>query len=239
MSMPPLTNVSSARGAPMGRPDIHPHYDRTHVYPHLELVRLRFVDGAYDEGGAYWGAPATVWRAYAELEDGELVDFYLRATNRAEAEAAAAAQYPKATFAPMEADAVQAAILRGMALAFFACTYADQADECGQPLSGEIMNQLPDEIDPAALHAATTLHFDLERVNGCPLLELYTRHPGSTDDPEQWGHYAAMQAMGQGVGLRDYDITDDQVKVPYACFDSGCLEKDYFQPVDEDDAAED
>jgi hypothetical protein len=236
MSMPPLTNVSSARGAPMGRPDIHPHFDRHHVCPHLELVRLRFVDGDYDEGGAYWGAPATVWRAYAELEDGELVDFYLRANNRAEAEAFAGRQYPKATFAPPEPVALVAQLVRGMALAFFASAYADQADECGQPLQGEIMNQLPDAIDPAALHAATTLHFDLERVNGRPLLELYIRHPGTTDDPQEWGHYAAMQAMGQGVGLRDYGITDEQVKVPYAEFGSHSLEQDYFQPVDDEDA---
>lgn len=234
MIIPSLTNVSSARGAPMGRPNQHASEPHDQLRPVLSLVRLRFEDGDYDEGGAYWGAPATVWRVYGEVAD-EVIDFYLRAANREAAEAAALQEYPLAAFAPPEPDAVVAQLVRGMALAFFACTYADQADECGQPLSGEIMNQLPDEIDPAALHAATTLHFDLERVNGCPLLELYTRHPGSTDDPEQWGHYAAMQAMGQGVGLRDYDITDEQVKVPYACFDSGCLEKDYFQPVDDDD----
>ena len=28
---------------------------------HCRLFRLRFVDGCYDDGGAYWGAPANVW----------------------------------------------------------------------------------------------------------------------------------------------------------------------------------
>lgn len=234
MIIPPLTPVSSPRGAPMGRPNQHASEPRDQLRPVLVLLHLRFEDDCYDEGGAYWGLPANLWRVYGELDD-EVIDFFLRAPSREAAEAMALQDYPLATFGPPGFVAIAGHILKGMALAFFACAYADQADECGQPLSGEIIGQLPEAIDPAALHAATTLQFDMERVNGAPIADLYTRHPGTTDDPQDWGHYAAMQAMGQGVGLRDYGITDDRVKVPYACFDSGCLEKDYFQPVDEDD----
>lgn len=239
MSMPPLTQVGSARGAPMGRPAIHPHSDHHHVEPALELIRLRFVDDCYDEGGAYWGLPANVWRAYAELEDGETVDFYLRANNRATAEAEAKKLYPRATFAPPDADTAAEQVELGMAWAFFASSYADQADECGQSLSGEIMNQLPDACDPAALHAARTLRMDMERVNGVPIADLYAQHPGTTDDARDWGHYAAMQAMGHGVGLSDYDISRDQVQVPYVEFGAYSLEKDYFTPVDDEDAEDD
>ena len=39
-------------------------------------------------------------------------------------------------------------IQRGMALAFFACAYADQADTHHAPLHGAIMDQLPEAIDP-------------------------------------------------------------------------------------------
>lgn len=235
MIIPPLTDVSSARGAPMGRPNQHASEPRDQLRPVLALVRLRFEDGDYDEGGAYWGAPATVWRVYGEAAD-EVIDFYLRAANREAAETAALQEYPLAAFGPPGFVAIAGHILKGMALAFFACAYADQADECGQSLQGEIMNQLPDAIDPAAMHAATTLKMDMERVNGDDIETLYQRHPGTTDDPREWGHYAAMQAMGQGVGLHDYGITDEQVKVPYAEFGSHSLELDYFQPVDDEDA---
>lgn len=139
-------------------------------------------------------------------------------------------------------------IQHGMALAFFACAYADQAEERGQALSGQIMDQLPDDIDKAALAAARTLSYDL-------LIKFIVRYPdkldaGSDDlapiyafaesldsdgadrdlEPELFGHYLAMQAMGTGVGLESFgDAVRDAIDVPYCEF-SGCsLEKDYFE----------
>jgi hypothetical protein len=222
----------------MGRPNQHASGDRSELRPVLSLLRLRFEDGAYDEGGAYWGLPANLWRVYGELED-EVIDFFLRAPSREAAEAMALQEYPLAAFGPPGFVAIAGHILKGMALAFFACAYADQADECGQPMSGEIISQLPDALDPAALHAASTLKMDMERVNGDDIETLYTRFPGTTDDPREWGHYAAMQAMGHGVSLRDYGISDDQVKVPYTEFGSHSLEQDYFEPEDEDEDEDD
>lgn len=32
------------------------------------LQQVPFIDGCYDRGGAYWGTPANLWRAYAEVE---------------------------------------------------------------------------------------------------------------------------------------------------------------------------
>jgi len=45
-----FNNVSSIHGAPMGRPDscLLPS-GKIHVF------RVKFVDGDYDDGGAYWG----------------------------------------------------------------------------------------------------------------------------------------------------------------------------------------
>ena len=137
-------------------------------------------------------------------------------------------------------------IKHGMALAFFASAYADQADECGQPMQGEIMDQLPDGIDPAALHAADTLAIGVMHANGlksaCFDLEsLYLRadeERHNSDDkghreltPELFGHYLAMQAMGTGVGLESFgNAVRDNIRVPYVEFGAYSLEKDYFEP---------
>ena len=139
-------------------------------------------------------------------------------------------------------------IKRGMALAFFASAYADQADECDQPMQGEIMDQLPDDIDRAALHAADTLAISVMHANGlksaCFDLEsLYLRADEERDNsddkgdreltPELFGHYLAMQAMGTGVGLESFgDAVRDNIAVPYCEFGSHSLERDYFEPLE-------
>ncbi len=133
-------------------------------------------------------------------------------------------------------------ILQGMALAFFASAYADQAEECGQPLAGEIMDQLPDDIDPAALHAARTLAFDMERKNGTTIKEIYhlaERLPKDGADRELtgdlFGHYCAMQSMGHGVGLESFGYAVvEEIVVPYVEFGSHSLERDYFTPPDDE-----
>ncbi len=129
-------------------------------------------------------------------------------------------------------------IKKGMALAFFACAYADQADECEQPLTGEIMDQLPDEIDPSAIHAAAQLTCDLLHKNAMPdlgavyaVLAEGANSEGADLEltPENFGHYCAMQAMGTGVGLErfGYDARE-RIDVPYVSFSSCSLQKDYF-----------
>lgn len=134
-------------------------------------------------------------------------------------------------------------ILRGMSRAFFASAYADQADEAGQSLQGEIMDQLPADIDPAARDAAKKLYSDFESAlqgnsdhvtldGAYVFLHGVSYMPGASN-PEQYetfGHYVAMQAMGHGVGLFDYGVPDQlESKVPYLEF-SGCdLSRDYFE----------
>jgi hypothetical protein len=142
-------------------------------------------------------------------------------------------------------------ILRHMALAFFGSAFADQADECDQSLSGEIMDQLPSEIDPAALHAANTLAMGLLNANpmkgdewrAVPVAEALgyfyeivdcvyetAEDKGDRDfTPEMFGHYCAMQAMGHGVGLERFGSeVGDYVTVPYVEFSSCALQRDYF-----------
>lgn len=83
------------------------------------------------------------------------------------------------------------------ARAFFASAWADMVEENGATLQGEIMDQMPAEIDPAAM--------------------------------EYFGHYAAMQAMGHGVGLHDAFGQDAYlaITVPDLEFGSCHLERDY------------
>lgn len=83
MSKLVLENVSSPRGAPMGRRDQLP--DDTTKPVKLRLERLRWVDGDYDSGGAYWGHTpgATIFCAWND--DG--VRMYTRAASRSDAKA--------------------------------------------------------------------------------------------------------------------------------------------------------
>lgn len=141
-----------------------------------------------------------------------------------------------------------AEIKLAMAKAFFACAYADQAEEAGQPLRGEIMDQLPEAIDPAATHAADALVISL--LSGFEFAEpglndsqkmacLYMRavnlqheNPSNSDrtcTPDLFGHYCAMQAMGTGVGLESFgSAVHDAIPVPYVEFGSHSLSQDYF-----------
>ena len=117
------------------------------------------------------------------------------------------------------------------ARAFFASAWADAVEENGATLRGEIMSQMPDDIDPAATHAARTLLFDMLRANGCAdAASMLAKCPDEGDRPhtlETLGHYAAMQAMGHGVGLEDAFGDHECLRVPYVEFGSYSLEKDY------------
>lgn len=79
-----LSVVSSRFGAPMGRRNNIP-YDIS-TASKLHLVALKFVDGDYDKGGAYWGynAGTSIYWAYGETET-EQIDCFIRAKNRKEA----------------------------------------------------------------------------------------------------------------------------------------------------------
>lgn len=54
------------------------------------LFRLEFIDGYYDSGGAYWGAPANVWCC----TDGDQFRIFVRAKSRPDAFALVVADFP-------------------------------------------------------------------------------------------------------------------------------------------------
>ena len=101
MPMPPLEELNCSRGAPMGRGN------RCEMLPEevgkVFLQRVPFVDGCYDRGGAYWGAPANLWRAYAELEwmggaDIDVFEQFIRADSREQAKKLLAEDFPNIRF---------------------------------------------------------------------------------------------------------------------------------------------
>lgn len=104
-------------------------------------------------------------------------------------------------------------IVHHMARAFFACAWADWADEYGPGTAGngvDVMTEMPDELDPSAVWAAFKLADALEKQHGMHTAEIYRKareiagDDGDRDkSPEMFGHYAAMGAMGHGVSLYD------------------------------------
>lgn len=113
----------------------------------------------------------------------------------------------------MSNDDTRTEILENMARAFFATAWADWSDRYGPGTQGngvDVMDEMPDEIDPAARHAAGHLVESLESLHGKRIEELFEQALEISGDdgdrpktPEMFGHYAAMGAMGHGVSLYD------------------------------------
>lgn len=95
----PLRKAYSQYGASMGRADTLPENPAAPV--RLSLVRLRWVDGDYDAGGAYWGHVAGTWiyRSLGDADDGDTVaELYVRAGSRDAAKATIRERVPGASF---------------------------------------------------------------------------------------------------------------------------------------------
>lgn len=94
-----------ATGSQMGRRNILP--DDRNAPAKLHLVRLKFVDGAYDRWGTYWGGPANLYIAFtahflspnysAEVLHND-TQIFIRAESRDEAKAKVREQLPNARF---------------------------------------------------------------------------------------------------------------------------------------------
>lgn len=98
------SNVDSAHGAPMGRPDHHTFTDQrgremlltvTKDAKPMTLQRVRLNNGGYDSGGAYWGIgqPLFFYSDYTGSIDG-----HVRAFDRADAKVKVRYMFPHAKF---------------------------------------------------------------------------------------------------------------------------------------------
>ena len=104
-----LANASSQYGAAMGRTQCH-NLDiiRANVQLTFEMVRLAWVDGDYDSGGAYWGHTTGEWIYRAQCEEYE-IELWERAKSDADAQAKILADYPGAQFVMLPAEDVPVA----------------------------------------------------------------------------------------------------------------------------------
>lgn len=95
------------KGAKMGRPDSIPEPIRSLPAVKLHMVRLKWVDGDYDVGGAYWGCPGRgmyVYCAYANVVNpisGNFFPFtqiFVKAISRKDAKSLVRLKLPNAKF---------------------------------------------------------------------------------------------------------------------------------------------
>jgi len=96
-------------GSRMGRSNILP-FD-SNVALKFILRKLRFVDGCYDQGGAYWGAPEDLYRAVTldwhpwksnwdgtKVEEPAHIEVFVRANSHKSAKQAVREILPNAKF---------------------------------------------------------------------------------------------------------------------------------------------
>ena len=105
-------DVNCSRGAPMGRVSgvwtsiggRRQFVDYYNDLPFkLQLQKVPMVDGAYDQGGAYWGAPNNLYAAFAlvwlpKVERELEIRWFIRANSRDEAKAKTLEIFPNASF---------------------------------------------------------------------------------------------------------------------------------------------
>lgn len=92
-------NERVCNGSQMGRKNILP--DNPTLPIKLRLVRLKWVDGDYDEGGAYWGnsnGTHIYWATGCRVDDAFSSEVFVRATNRENAKREVKQLIPGAVF---------------------------------------------------------------------------------------------------------------------------------------------
>ena len=81
----------------MGRSNRLP--DNTDEAVKLQMVRLRWVDGDYDQGGVYWGGGSGDYIYFAKGDASDVVvEVYVRAKRRKDAKAEVRKLLPNARF---------------------------------------------------------------------------------------------------------------------------------------------
>lgn len=204
-------DVSSARGAPMGRPS-----DPLEEFsPPVHLERVLMVDGDYDAGGAYWGGGGSpvfcVWD-----NDGHAAYFRARDSNAARAELPPSWRIVSAS-KKRGLTAEDEEILRGMARGPWAIQWANEQEEAGESFSGQDIYEAAPEAPRWTKKWARDLADAITSANGIASLEeLYQAavSDGFAKDRETFGYYLGMQAQGHGVSWDDDHSADLVIRVP-------------------------
>ncbi len=193
--MQPLSNVSSKFGAPMGRGNT---ISDALAPVEFEIVRLRWVDGDYDEGGAYWGRHTAsgeyIFRATGESEAGP-EEVFVRATTLDHAKAQVLAIYPAATFA--ESANLDAFVSSYEEAALF-FTHNDRQEDDPEN-AGEFLADCGRNLAPEAL---ASMRADCEAFL-VGNTRLVTAAIAAGRSIEQCGHDFWLTRSGAGAGFWD------------------------------------
>lgn len=119
-------------------------------------------------------------------------------------------------------------IIKSAARAAYVSSWANWAEEQGESLHGELMDQAPN-TPAAAVKWARKLISTMEKMNGLKIDKMYwsaaqkadihhsnTRR-GRDASPEEFGYCTAMQSMGHGVSWGD-DHPDHGFLIPHTEF---------------------
>lgn len=143
----PANNASSKYGADMGR-----RSQAQGVPEKLHLQRLRWVDGDYDTGGAYWGGgtgSAPIWCAFSpdDTQNDPPIRVFVRAKDRKAAEARVLEELSEEGFTFVEDFAIDE-MVQGYVEAALFFSNDNSDDQGGDPLSD---NYQYDDLHPDAL----------------------------------------------------------------------------------------
>ena len=157
--MTTLPNVSGKYGAPMGRSDSYP--DDRNAAIALEIERLIWVDGDYDQGGCYWGHVEGdyIWRFTGS--DGEnRVEVFIRARTETEALAKLGEDLPNAV--------VQCNGLEDMFAGYVRAALWSSTDDAGCPMddSHDESDLSPGTVAKMRYDCAKFLAANRELLNG-------------------------------------------------------------------------
>lgn len=196
-------DVSSQRGAPMGRRDYVQNAEAT-VY----LQRVVFVDGDYDAGGAYWGG-GMGHDLYCAMDDEGAVQVFARAKSRDEAKARISANWPGLKFHDGEDDVGLDDFTRHYIIA----ALWSSVDDDGEPLDGKYEES---DIAPEALADMKADCKDFQESNAALLAlayQLYKPHADAPTPQCSAGHDFWLTRQRHGCGFWDRGFPHELGKV--------------------------
>lgn len=189
-----LSNVSSKYGAPMGRPN---HIADSSAPVIFEVQRLRWIDGDYDQGGAYWGQSVkgvNIFWAYSEESEDEL---FIRAKDLTEAKSEILETFPAATFA--DTSNLESFLSSYIEAALWSTTnsrYYDNPEDESENLDDSGYDLAPETESAMRADCADFLRAYLDLIS-----QAMEAKPGYSI--EQAGHDFWLTRNGHGVGFWD------------------------------------
>lgn len=177
-----LEQVVSQYGAPMGRTEYSDNPEATAI-----LFRVRFVDGDYDAGGAYWGGNSPLYAAIGE-------DFrqFIRAGSLSEAKRELLAEFPDLTVETGELN-------DDFFAAYVECALWSSTGDDGEPLDREF------SVEDISAECMEKMRFDCRDFWSQAGGLLCDENCKTDKWEERAGHDFWLTRNGHGAGFWDGD----------------------------------